>query len=173
MQLWQKKNSMSQPLLSCEVDYRTSWESQNTRDNVWNKLPSALCQKAAKWKSFKIIIFPTTSLMRNMSKIKLKMCSLAAEKGCLTGLLKPMNLIISFTATVQVSLERFASSAGWRETPQGERARLPSASPSMQSKASKTKNTTVCRKHNQPGSCFLFANRGEKSTGPSADVGVI
>lgn len=164
---------MSQPLLSCEVDYRTSWESQNTRDNVWNKLPNALCQKAAKWKSFKIIIFPTTSLMRNMSKIKLKMCSLAAEKGCLTGLLKPMNLIISFTATVQVSLERFASSAGWRETPQGERhAFLQPAAP-CKAQGKTNNNTTVCRKHKQPGSCFLFANRGEKLTGPSADVGVI
>lgn len=118
---------MSPPLLSCEVDYRTSWESQNTRDNVWNKLPSALCQKAAKWKSFKIIIFPTTSLMRNMSKIKLKMCSLAVEKGCLTGLLKPMNLIISFTATVQVSREICVfgrlkgNPAGWEGTPSASR----------------------------------------------------
>lgn len=123
LRLWnvnyKKKIPIFQPLLSCEVDYGSSWEPQNPRDNVWNKQPSALGPKAAKWESFKIFIFPTTSLMRNMSEIKWDKCDPCRKVMFDQG--KPC------TATVQVSPERFRFSASWRETPQGKRVCLPLA----------------------------------------------
>lgn len=90
--------------------------------------------------------------MRNMSKLNDK--RVPWRKGMFDRIAEAANLIISLTATIQVSPERFRSSTSWRETLQGVRVRLPLAS-----KVKTSNNAAVCRKHSQSGCCFLFANR--------------